>query len=146
MCHSMFGEMFISYEDREHMNARLRDMSVFQANTKKQQRLGFRNLPSQLTQLLVKFATIIAHVGNFDSRRRRGGSSPFFSEVLDLPAWINRSSDLLINWLSFGSFVTAYAHVVSQRSPRDEKKMKGPAIPIDDMAIGVSTNPATFPR
>lgn len=100
----------------------------------------------RLTQLLVTLAKMMAQVGIFDNKRRRGGSLPLFTGTLDLPAWIKRSSDLLIEWLSCGSFATRTAHVVSQRSPRDEKRMNGPESPTDDIAIGVSIKPTTFPR
>lgn len=89
---------------------------------------------------------MIAHVGNFDNKRRTGGSSPLFTEESTLPAWISRSSDLLINWFSCGSFVTPFVHVINQSSPSDEKRMKGPVIPTDDNITGVSSKPATLPR
>ena len=89
----------------------------------------------------------MAHVGNFDNKRRTGGNSPLFSEEYSaLPSWISRSSDLLIKWLSCGSFVTPRVHVINQSSPRDEKRMNGPVIPTDDNIIGVSSKPATLPR
>lgn len=98
------------------------------------------------TQLLVILAKIIAHVGNFDNRRRRGGNLPFLTEDSVLPAWINLNSDWLIRWLSRGSLVAPYPHMVSQSSPRDEKRTKGPEIPIDDITIGVTSKPVTLPR
>lgn len=92
-------------------------------------------------------AKIIAQVGIFDNRSLSGGSSPFFrGGESDFPAWINLSSAFVIELLSCGSFVTRLIHVVSQRSPRDEKRMKGPEIPTEDINKGVSTKPTTFPR
>lgn len=99
----------------------------------------------EITQLLVALANIIAHDGNFDKRRRRGGNLLlFFGEPL-FPAWINLSSDLLMKLLSKGSSVTRYAHVIAQSNPRDENKIKGPEIPIVDNIIGVSNKPMTLP-
>lgn len=96
--------------------------------------------------MLVTLARMIAHVGNFDNKRLMGGSFPSFAGESVFPAWISLSSDLLINWFSRGSFVTPFVHVVNQSSPRDEKRMKGPLIPIDDNIIGVNSKPATLPR
>ncbi len=90
---------------------------------------------------------MIAHVGNFDNKRRTGGNLPSLTgEESVFPAWISLSSDLLMNWLSCGSFVTPCAHVDNQSSPRDAKRMKGPVIPIVDNIIGVTSKPATLPR
>lgn len=101
----------------------------------------------KLTQLLVMLAKMMAQVGILDNNKRSGGSSPFFGGgAFDFPAWINLNSELLIEWLSCGSFVTRSVHVVSHRSPRDEKRKNGPESPIDDITIGVSTNPTTLPR
>jgi hypothetical protein len=59
-----------------------------------------------LTQLLVALANIIAHDGNFDKIRPKGGNLlHFFGEVV-FPDWINLSSDLLMKLLSEGSSVT----------------------------------------
>lgn len=92
-------------------------------------------------------ANMMAHVGNLDNKRRTGGSWPsIITGESVLPAWISLSSDWLIKWFSCGSFVTPCAHVDNQSSPRDEKRMKGPVIPIDDNIIGVSNKPTTLPR
>lgn len=88
---------------------------------------------------------MIAHAGNFDNKSCIGGNLPLLTEESVFPAWISRSSDLLISWLSCGSFVTC-VHVDNQISPSDAKRMKGPVIPIDDNIIGVSSKPATLPR
>lgn len=86
-------------------------------------------------------------MGIFDNSSRSGGSSPFFEEgESDFPAWINLNSALVIELLSCGSFVTRLTHVVSQRSPREAKRMNGPDIPIEVINNGVSTKPTTFPR
>lgn len=96
--------------------------------------------------MLVALANMTAQDGNFDSRSRREGKSLlFFEESVLFPAWISLSSDLLMNWLSWGSFVTLYAHVNTQSNPKDENKMKGPEIPMEDKRIGVSNKPMTFP-
>lgn len=98
------------------------------------------------TQLLVMFAIMIAHVAIFENKRRTGGSLLLSTGESDFPAWINRSSDMLIELLSCGSFVTRDAQIVSHSSPRDEKRMKGPDNPTVDIARGVSNKPITFPR
>lgn len=41
--------------------------------------------------------------------------------------------------------MTVYAQIVSQRSPMEEKRIKGPEIPIDDNITGVSSKPMTLP-
>ena len=89
---------------------------------------------------------MIAHVGNFDKRMRIGRSSPVLTGGSTFPAWINRSSDLLIKGLSLGSLVTLCTHDDNHSSPRDEKRIKGPEIPMDESMIGVRIKPTTFPR
>lgn len=100
----------------------------------------------KLTQLLVILAKIIAQVGIFDNKSRRDGNFPFFPLESVFPAWINRSSDLLTKGLSRGSSVATDDHVVIHSSPRDEKRKKGPVIPIVANIIGVRTKPTTLPR
>ena len=92
------------------------------------------------------FAKMIAQVGILDNKRPIGGTLLLSRGVSDLPAWINRSSDTLIELLSCGSFVTRKAQIVNHSSPRDEKRMKGPDNPTVDIASGVSNKPMTFPR
>lgn len=90
-------------------------------------------------------AKIIAHVGSFDSKSRSGGGLPLTTEESPFPAWINSSSDVLIELQSWGSFVTLEIQVTNHRSPRDVKSTKGPEIPIDVITNGVKINPTTFP-
>lgn len=99
----------------------------------------------KLTQLLVILAVITVQLGNLDNKCRRDGGFRFLTES-DFPAWINRSSDLLTKGLSQGSLVTLDVHVDNHSSPRDEKRMKGPEIPIVDNIIGVRSKPTTLPR
>jgi len=106
----------------------------------------YLSLKIELTQLLVALANIIAHDGNFDSRRCTGGNWLLFFCAPVFPAWINLCSALLMKLLSAGSSVTLYAHVITQRNPRDENKKNGPEIPIVDSIIGVSNKPRTLPR
>lgn len=91
-------------------------------------------------------AKIIAHVGILDKRSLSGGAPPLMVEESTFPAWIRRNSDLLIELHSWGLFVTLKHHVTNQRSPREVNSTKGPEIPIDDIKIGVKTNPTTFPN
>lgn len=91
-------------------------------------------------------ANIIAHVGNLDKSRRRGGNLLLCTGDLTFPACINRSSDTVMNLLSFGSFDTLNAHERSHNIPSDEKTMKGPEMPTDESMIGVTSRPATLPR
>lgn len=91
------------------------------------------------------FANIIAHVGILEKRSLSDGALPLMLEESVFPAWIKRSSELLIELHSRGSFVTLEVHVTNQRSPREVNSTKGPVIPIDDIKIGVKTNPTTFP-
>lgn len=100
----------------------------------------------KLTQLLVILAKIIAQVGIFDNSSRSDGSFPFFRMDSPFPAWINRSSDLLIKGLSPGSSVATDDHEVIHSSPREEKRKKGPVIPVVANIIGVRTKPTTLPR
>lgn len=100
-----------------------------------------------LTQLFVTLATIIAQVGNFDKRRRRGGGWLLcFVGGTVFPAWINLNSDLLTRLLSRGSFVILHSQVDSHSNPREENRTNGPDNPIDDITIGVSSKPTTLPR
>ena len=91
-------------------------------------------------------AKIIAHVGNFDSRRRKDGNLSFLAGDSVFPAWINLNSDWLIRWISRGSFAAPDSHKVSQSSPSDEKRKKGPEIPSDEITTGVTSKPVTLPR
>lgn len=100
----------------------------------------------KLTQLLVILAVITVQLGNLDNKCCRDGGFPFLAIESDFPAWINRSSDLLTKGLSQGSLVTLDVHVDNHSSPRDEKRMKGPEIPIVDNIIGVRSKPTTLPR
>lgn len=96
--------------------------------------------------MLVILAKIIAHVGNFENRSFRGGNLELLDEELVFPAWISRSSDLVMKLLSCGSLVTLYDHVSNQSNPIEEKRMKGPEMPIEESITGVNNKPMTLPR
>ncbi len=111
----------------------------------------------ELTQLFMKLATMMAHVGSFDSSIPKGGVRPLMSPSFDFLSdpWIRFSDPPRMCWCSFleirgwdcGSLEMKKSHKNSHTNPTSPNAANGADNPKrDNISDGVKTNPATLPR
>lgn len=105
----------------------------------------------------MKLATMMAHVGSFDSSIPKGGARPLISPSFDFLSdpWIRFSDPPRMCWYSFleirgwdcGSLEMKKSHKNSHTNPTSPNAANGADNPKrDNISDGVKTNPATLPR
>ncbi len=105
----------------------------------------------------MKLATMMAHVGSFDSSIPKGGARPLMSPSFDFLSdpWIRFSDPPRMCWYSFleirgwdcGSLEMKKSHKNSHTNPTSPNAANGADNPKrDNISDGVNTNPATLPR
>lgn len=95
-----------------------------------------------ITQLLVTFATMIAHVGIFDNKWATDGG-------FKLASPIEESSDfpsVLMSWVLLGWFAMVSVQINVHTNPRIENSVNGPVMPNLFIRTGVAIKLIALPK